>query len=69
MDGLYLELWEGRGVRQLLVVLTQLLTDGPEAVEEFPSAYGPGHAGPGGPEVLHPPQCAAVEEHPGLARF
>lgn len=60
---------EGSSEGHLLVVLPQLLAHGPQAVEELPSADGPGHAGPGGPEVLHPAQRAAVQEDPWLARL
>ena len=63
----YLQLWEGGGVGHLFVVLAQLPADGPQAVEQLPPADGPRHARPGGPEVLHPAQGAAVEQHPGLA--
>lgn len=58
---LYLELWEGSCVRHLFVVLTQLLADWPEAVEEFSPANGSRYACPGGPEVLHPAQCATIQ--------
>ncbi|KAG7258203.1 hypothetical protein CRUP_001852, partial [Coryphaenoides rupestris] len=42
-------------------MLAQLLADKPQTVEQLPPAYGPRHARPRGPEVLHPAQRAAVE--------
>ena len=50
-------------------MLTELLADRPEAVEELPSADWSGYTGPGGPEVLHPAQSAAVQQDSGLTRF
>ncbi len=50
-------------------MLAELPADGSEAVEELASADGPGHAGPRGPEVLHPAQGAAVEEDSGLTEL
>lgn len=65
----YLELWEGSCVGHLFVMLTQLLADWPEAVEELASADWSRYACPGGPKVLHPAQGAAVQQDSGLARF
>lgn len=42
-------------------MLTELLADRSEAVEELASADWPGNTRPGGPEVLHPAQSAAVQ--------
>lgn len=62
----YLKLWKGSCVGHLLVVLTKLLANWLEAMEELASADWPRYACPGGPEILHPAQCAAVQEDSGL---
>lgn len=49
-------------------MLTQLLADWPEAVEELASADWSRYACPGGPKVLHPAQGAAVQQDSGLGR-
>lgn len=50
-------------------MLAELPAVWPETVEELASANGPGNAGPGGPEVLHPAQRTTVQEDSGLTGF
>lgn len=50
-------------------MLTQLLADRPEAVEELSSADRSRYARPGRPKVLHPAQGAAVQQDSGLGGF
>lgn len=50
-------------------MLTQLLADRPEAVEELASADGSRDTCPCGPKVLHPAQSAAVQQNPRLGGF
>lgn len=50
-------------------MLTKLLADRLEAVEELASADWPRHTRPSGPEILHPAQRAAVQEDSGLRGF
>lgn len=47
-------------------MLPQLLLARPQVPEELPAADGASHAGPRGPEVLHPAQGAAVQQDTGL---
>lgn len=50
-------------------MLTQLLADRPEAVEELASTDGSRYTRPGGPKVLHPTQSAAVQQDSRLGGF
>lgn len=50
-------------------MLTQLLADRPEAVEELASADWPRYTRPGGPKVLHPAQSAAIQQDSRLGGF
>lgn len=62
-------MWEGSCVGHLFVVLTQLLADRPQAVEELASADWTRYTRPGRPKVLHPTQGAAVQQDSGLGGF
>lgn len=50
-------------------MLTQLLADRPEAVEELSSANWSRYSRPGRPKVLHPAQGTAVQKDSGLGGF
>lgn len=54
---------------ELPVMLPQLLLAGLHVAKELPAADGTGDTGPGGPEVLHPAQSAAVEQDAGLGEL